>query len=131
MQEAEAASTLQLLGAFSFGLVVGWYVYYINRYRKGDLQLADLVTVIAAIGGGAILALFPTESDLFGAYGLGLAAGFFSYLLVLVLLVRSSDQFTWEWFLDGRRKRLPPEFEIPAGVTPTARAMGSEQRLPG
>lgn len=99
---AEAASTLQKWGAFGFGLVLGWYLYFVNRYRK-EISLADLTTVIGAVGGGAILALFPAESDLFGAYGLGLAAGFFGYFLVLVALVIRSKNFGVDYLIDGRR----------------------------
>jgi hypothetical protein len=128
--EPADASALQLWGAFCFGVVIGWYVYYVNRYRKGDVALGDIVTVVGAIGGGAVLALFPAESDLFGAYGLGLAAGFFGYFAVLLVLVGRSEHFTWEWFLDGRRRKLPGDFEIPAGTTPTARPMGGEKKLP-
>jgi hypothetical protein len=117
------ASFLQLLGAWGFGAVIGWYLYFLNRYRAGDVALADLVTVIGAVGGGAILALFPAESDLFGAYGIGLAAGFFGYFLVLVGLVTRSQNFGIEWFLDGRRKRPAPDEVIPEGTARTVRAM--------
>lgn len=44
-------------------------------------------------------------------YGIGLAAGFLSYL-VLVLVVRSG-KFGAEWFLDGRRKELGEDEYIP------------------
>ena len=110
---------LQLIGAASFGALIGWYVYYINRYRKGDVQLSDLVTVIGVIGGSAVLALFPAGSDLFGAYGVGLGVGFFAYFLVLIILVSVSKNFDVDWFLDGRR-RLPdgtifvPQVGVPA-----------------
>src|ERR1700686_1471906 len=97
---------LQLWGAGCFGAIIGWYVYYINRYRKGDVQLSDLVTVIGVIGGSAVLALFPKGTDLFGAYGIGLAAGFFLYFLTLLIMVAVSKNFTVDWFLDSRR-RLP------------------------
>src|SRR2546421_12960137 len=106
MTSSQAASLFQLLGAGGFGMIVGWYVYYINRYRKADVQFTDLVTVIGIIGGGAVLALFPARSDLFGAYGIGLAVGFFGYLGMLIILVRISDNFTVDWFLDGRRSKL-------------------------
>ena len=103
------ATTLQLLGAGGFGALIGWYIYYINRYRKDAVQLGDLVTLIGAIGGGAVLTLFPEQTDLFGAYGVGLFAGFFGYFLLLVLLVlRSHGEFTATWFLDGRRRRADP-----------------------
>jgi hypothetical protein len=102
----QAPGTLELLGAGAFGVVVGWLLYFLNRYRDGEVTLNDLVTVIGAIGGGAVLALFEAGSELFGAYGLGLFAGFFAYLGTLMLLVRGSDDFDWDWFLDGRQR--PP-----------------------
>lgn len=114
---------LQLLGAGCFGAVIGWYLFFLNRYRAGAVALADLVTVVGAIGGAAILALFPSESDLFGAYGIGLAIGFFGYFLVLVGLVVRSDSFGVEWFLDGRRKRPKADEVIPEGTALTVRAM--------
>lgn len=109
----EAASRIQLLGAGGFGVIIGWYLYYINRYRKGDVQLSDLVTVIGILGGGAVLALFPARTDLFGAYGIGLFIGFFSYFLILLVLVSISKNFDVDWFLDGRRKRPEKGYYIP------------------
>ncbi len=55
-------SIIQLAGAVCFGGIIGWYVYLINRDRKGGMQMSDLATVIAVIGGGAVLALFPTST---------------------------------------------------------------------
>ncbi len=31
------ASVSQLVGAGGFGLLLGWYAYYINRYRTSDV----------------------------------------------------------------------------------------------
>ena len=101
------ASTLQLLGAAGFGLLLGWYVYYVNRHRREEVKLGDLVTLVGVIGGGAVLTLFPEQTDLFGAYGIGLFLGFFGYFAFLLILVKRSS-FTLEWFLDGRRPKLPP-----------------------
>jgi hypothetical protein len=123
MPGADSASTLELLGAGGFGFVIGWYLYYVNRYRGGNVQIADLVTVIGALGGGAVLDLFPAQSELFGAYGIGLFIGFFSYLLVLVVLVARSPKFGVEWFLDGRRHTLDANEYIP---DTGERAMGDE-----
>ena len=103
---AEVASMLQKIGAGAFGAVVGWYVYYINRWRKDDVQLSDIVTLIGAVGGAAVLALFPEKTDLFGAYGIGLASGFFLYFFILVVLVNKAPGFTSAWFLDGRAPAL-------------------------
>jgi len=116
-------STIQLLGAGGFGCIIGWYVYYINRYRKGDVQLSDLVTLIGVIGGGSILALFDAKTDLFGAYGIGLFIGFFGYFLVLLLLVGISRNFNADWFLDGRRIKPKGDFEIPSDWRPTISGM--------
>lgn len=104
--ETVAATQLQIWGAVGFGTIIGWLVYYINRYRTGDVQFSDLATVIGIIGGGAILTLFPEGTDLFGGYGIGLFIGFFSYFLYLNLQVRISKNFTVDWFLDGRSKKL-------------------------
>jgi hypothetical protein len=123
VNESQSASVLQLAGAFAFGLVLGWYLYYVNRYRKSDVQLADLVTIVSVLGGGAVLALFPPRSDLFGAYGVGLFVGFFAYFAILCFLVNRSPDFGPEWFLDGRRRRPQEPYYIPDSATPTARAM--------
>ena len=125
------ASKLQLLGAGGFGAIIGWYVYYINRYRRGDVQLTDLVTVVGVLGGGAVLALFPARTDLFGAYGIGLFGGFFGYLLLLILLVARSINFDGDWFLDGRRKKVAQDQEIPGDVRSTPAAMGTATDLRG
>jgi len=104
------ATTLQIIGSGAFGAIIGWYLYYINRYRSSQVDLGDLVTVIAAIGGGAILALFPARS--------GLAIGFFGYFLILAAMVGRSQNFSIDFFLDGRRKK-PGIDEIAPGYDPT------------
>lgn len=98
---------LQIVGAAGFGAVIGWYVYFINRYRKGDVQLGDITTIIGAIGGAAVMAIYSKDTDLFGAYGVGLAVGFFGYFLSLIFLVGNSKVFTTDYFLDGRRPNPP------------------------
>jgi hypothetical protein len=126
-------SQLQLIGAICFGALIGWFVYYINRYRKGDVQLSDLVTLMGVIGGSAVLALFPAKSDLFGAYGIGLAIGFFLYFLILIVLVGVSDNFDVDWFLDGRRKLPDGTMFVPEVGTARAggTAMAIKEPIPG
>lgn len=116
--------TVQQWGAFGFGLVIGWFLYLVNRYRKGDVQLGDVTTVVAAVGGGAVTALFgPTSDQLFGAYGIGLATGFFGYFLVLVAMVARSGNFGIDYFLDGRRRLLAENEFIPDHVRAAPLAM--------
>jgi hypothetical protein len=103
---AHSASDFELAGAAAFGAVIGWYLYYLNRYRQDEIKATDLVTVIAALGGGAILRLFPARSQLFGAYGIGLLAGFLTYFFFLLIFVLRSPGFTVAWFLDGRAPAL-------------------------
>ena len=123
-----SASTIQLVGAAGFGALIGWYVYYINRYRKSEVSLNDLVTLIGVLGGGSILAIFPERTDLFGAYGIGLFVGFFSYFFFLLGMVGVSKNFNVEWFLDGRRKKPAPPYYIPDDkVGGTAMAMPTEE----
>jgi hypothetical protein len=112
-----AATFLQLLGAFGFGALLGWYLYYINRHRTEEVKLADLATVIGAIAGTIVLSLFDAKTDLFGAYGTGLAAGFFGYYLLLVFYVWRSEYFDVAWFLDGRKLDDKKNLIIP-GWTP-------------
>jgi hypothetical protein len=125
----QTASTIQLLGSGGFGALIGWYVYYTNRYRKDEVKLSDLVTLTGVLGGAGIMALFPAKSDLFGCYGIGLFLGFFGYFFVLLLLVVISKDFTVDWFLDGRRIRPKDPFYIPAEIqTPAHPAMEIQEK---
>ena len=72
-------SMVAMIGAVSFGLVVGWITYRTLRRKEGVTLLSDIATVIGAFGGGAIMAIFKIE-ELFGLYAIGLAVGFFAYL---------------------------------------------------
>lgn len=110
-----SAPFLPLLGAGAFGFLIGWFVYYINRHRSAEVRFADLVSLIGAIGGGGVLALFPAGTALFGAYGIGLFLGFFGYFGVLLLLVWRSENFSVDYFIDGRRRSPADGEQLPAG----------------
>jgi hypothetical protein len=90
-------------GALCFGLVIGWFTYFVNRHRAGPISINDVASIVGALGGSAVLALFPAKSALFGAYGVGLAIGFFGYFVLLLIMVLSQKGWTLEWFLDGRK----------------------------
>ena len=131
METPAATPTIQLLGAGGFGMLIGWYIYMINRYRKTDVQMSDLVTLIGVIGGGAILGIFKAGSDLFGAYGIGLAAGFFLYFIVLIVLVTISPNFDADWFLDGRRLLPDGTAFVPKLGEPVAGGVGMSVKAKG
>jgi hypothetical protein len=121
----------QEAGALLFGVVLGWQLYFTNRYRSGH-GLQDLVTIVGAIGGAAILDLFPAGTDLFAYYGIGLAIGFFLYFLILVGMVTKSPSFGVEWFLDGRRAKPADTDVIPEGTATTVAAMSARSgKIPG
>jgi hypothetical protein len=122
MKTETSASVFQLAGAACFGAVLGWFLYYLNRYRT-DVKLADLATLVAAIGAGAVLTLFPAKTELFAAYAIGLAVGFFAYFVVLIVMVAISETSTVDWFINpspGNRPMAAPE-------SPINRAMNDEE----
>jgi hypothetical protein len=83
LPKKEAGMTIGIVGwgAISFGLVIGWITYRTILFREEQAELADIATVIGAVGGAAVTALFKSEM-LFGAYCIGLAVGFFAFLIV-------------------------------------------------
>lgn len=124
MSENETASLIQIVGAMCFGCLIGWFIYFLNRYRKTEIKLGDLVTIIGIIGGGTVLTLFPASTDLFGAYGIGLFVGFFGYFSVLNILVRMSENFDMDYFLDGRRKMPDGTWFVPEYADQAMHPMG-------
>ncbi len=61
--------------------------YRTLRRQNDAVALSDIATVIGAVGGGAVAGLFG-QGRLFAWYSIGLAIGFFSYLIVAVRLLR-------------------------------------------
>ncbi|MFF8942409.1 hypothetical protein ACF1A5_09060 [Streptomyces sp. NPDC014864] len=83
--------TVDDVGAACFGLVIGWVTYRSLRHRKDRPVLRDISVVIGAVGGGAVVALF--QATLFAWYAIGLALGFFLYLVVAAAVLK--DGATW------------------------------------
>jgi uncharacterized membrane protein YeaQ/YmgE (transglycosylase-associated protein family) len=74
---------ITIVGAFCFGIVIGWVTYRTLRRRADGVQLSDIAAVIGAVGGGWITAQFSTP-ELFAWYCIGLFIGFFGYLIFAV-----------------------------------------------
>jgi len=73
--------TIVQIGSLCFGLVIGWITYRMLRKTKETVSLSSISTVIGAVGGAAVMAIFK-EMDVFATYCIGLAAGFFLYLIL-------------------------------------------------
>nr|WSZ13513.1 hypothetical protein OH837_09370 [Streptomyces canus] len=106
------------IGAGAFGVVIGWIAYRTLRRSDGS-RIRDLTTVIAALGGAAVVDTRFADPELFSSYGLGLATGFFSYFLIGAWLDRRA------------RKRA----EVAAAATngaaaPEARAVETAENQP-
>jgi len=72
-------------GAFWFGVVVG-FVTYRTIQHKTQSGISDIAAIIGAIGGSAVLTLFPTDTPSFDYYAFGLAIGFAFYLVLSMLI---------------------------------------------
>jgi uncharacterized membrane protein YeaQ/YmgE (transglycosylase-associated protein family) len=84
---------MENIGAFCFGLVIGWITYRTLRRKEGGAALSDIAAVIGAIGGAGVTALFDS-GELFGSYCIGLAIGFFAYFIV-GLVVGKGNSDSW------------------------------------
>jgi hypothetical protein len=79
------------IGAVCFGIVIG-YITYRTLARSEKSSVSDIAAVVAAVGGGAVTALFdPNQSDAFGWYAMGLLAGMALYL-ILSLVIRGRKE---------------------------------------
>jgi hypothetical protein len=77
-------------GIGCIGFVFGYLLYYAVRHtEKFDITL--LSAAIGAVGSQAVITwLKPTENWI-GPYGIGLFAGFISYLFLTLILVQSGQ----------------------------------------
>jgi hypothetical protein len=87
--------SVDLIGAAGFGIIIGWITYRTLRRTGETVALSNIATVIGAVGGGAVTALFNSP-DLFGWYCIGLFIGFFSYLILGNTWLKNSP-----WLGDG------------------------------
>jgi hypothetical protein len=68
----------------TFDVKDGMLPTYRTLARRADgVSLSDIAT--GAVGGAAVVAIF-NDKQLFGLYSIGLAVGFFGYLIVYVIL---------------------------------------------
>jgi hypothetical protein len=77
------------IGAVCFGTVVGWVTSRTLR-RSTPGGLSDIATVIGAVGGATVTGIYKPASnaDAFGYYSIGLAGGFFLYLVLAIIIAK-------------------------------------------
>jgi hypothetical protein len=84
------ASPLYLFGAGPFGIVVG-FITYRTLVRAQTTGVADLATVIGAVGGGTVTTLFgPADGSGFAVYSICLLPGMAIYLGLSLALPRQA-----------------------------------------
>ncbi len=82
---------VEAIGAICFGIIVGWVTHRTLRRTKETVSLGNIAAVIGAIGGGAITALYKPGSNVFGYYSIGLAIGFFLYLILASTVMKGNE----------------------------------------
>ena len=92
---------IEFAGAICFGVVIGWITYRTLRRSADKVGLSDIATVIGAVGGAAVTALF--SAGLFAGYAIGLAAGFFLYFIISLII--SGKEEVADWMGDGKKKK--------------------------
>ena len=110
-------SLLSLIGSGAFGLVIGWIAYRTLRRAK-DARIGDLATVVAALGGGVVISIQFPDPDLFACYALGLAGGFFSYLVVAAMVGKRERREDALWAEARQRQGALPSASAEANSLP-------------
>lgn len=73
----ETALIINAIGTACFGAVIGWCVYY-SLIRWENYSPSQLGVLITAVLGGVVSTFFTGIYNV-GAYGIGVAIGFFSF----------------------------------------------------
>jgi uncharacterized membrane protein YeaQ/YmgE (transglycosylase-associated protein family) len=77
------------VGALLFGVVIGWVTYRILRRTTDGVKVSDIAVVLGAVGGAAVTELFD-GGHTFAWYAIGLAVGFFGYLIAGHTILKDS-----------------------------------------
>lgn len=85
---------VQAVGAVCFGVIMGWVTYRTLRRTGETVAISNIASVAGAVGGAAVTGLF--KGNLFGWYCIGLAGGFFVYLVLAATVLKNVT-----WLGDG------------------------------
>jgi hypothetical protein len=92
---------MENFGALCFGIVIGWVTYRTLR-RTTTTGISDIATVIGALGGAAITGHFGTK-ELFAYYCMGLAVGFFGYLIIAGIMAKVAGKTVDGWMESSKK----------------------------
>ncbi len=82
-------------GTFCIGLVIGWFTYFsIRGFDRKKFSGREMAAVISALAGFWVAG--DIRAALLGPYGVGLASGFFGYLIICLVLFFVKGQNTLE-----------------------------------
>ena len=73
-------------GIFFIGFVFGYLLYYAVRHTA-NFNIELLSSAIGAVGGGVVIGWLGHTPGWIGPYGIGLGAGFLSYLVLSLILI--------------------------------------------
>lgn len=100
--------TVDSAGSLCFGVVLGWITYRTLR-RSQTNGLSDIATVLGVIGGGTVTGLFPKGAAAFSWYAIGLAIGFFAYLIACWFLPDKITVWLGDTVTLPAARPLPPQ----------------------
>lgn len=113
------------LGVLLFGLILGWMAYRTLRLKAGTGVFADIVAVVGALLGAAIIAVFRSDV-LFGLYSIGLALGFFAYVGIDLAFYGKQGGPPWRTVVLPPGERAVPVVDSRASGTEAEAKSGSE-----
>ena len=113
--------TLNSFGAVIFGVVVGFITYRTLVRTVDQTAVSDVATVVGAIGGGAVTAIFDPAGRAFAWYAIGLAVGMTVFFLLF--LTMNGKPLTARMMSGETRVGANP----PGGATATARYGGPQE----
>ena len=96
---------LPIIGASFFGAVVGWLAH--NVFQRAELlNVSWLASMIGVVGGGAVTALFPQGSLMFGAYCVGLGIAFFARVVIFPITTAINEEMELEKLEKAQRQQI-------------------------
>ena len=116
---------VKLVGAGFFGALIGWWCITSIATVPSGCRWETSSRSSGSSAAARFLPCFRPAATSLGRTGSASQWVSFAYFLWLLVLVAASDNFTVDFFLDGRRKKPIDPWVLPAGPgSDSAAAMG-------